>query len=170
MGPPVAFRVSQNGSRGDVQFARNFAESNPGYARGLNLFPNFIADLSAHMLWTIVLTLGRLYSSNAPAAMGAHDYGNSTGAPVLRELMPSLVYVARLLPEFSALARRLHRIALEPLLIAIWISIGVPMLRDHAAVHPEHVEAECLVTLAVAASPRLSHIDHDHVVVTDDIQ
>ena len=48
LGPPVAFSVSEDGSLGDVHFASDFAEVNPGCVRGLNLLPSFKRDLSAH--------------------------------------------------------------------------------------------------------------------------
>jgi hypothetical protein len=42
--------VGEDGSLWDVHFARNFAEANPGCVPGLNLFPGFVDDLSAHGL------------------------------------------------------------------------------------------------------------------------
>ena len=44
------------------------------------------------------------------------------------------------------------------------------MLCYLAVLHAKHVEPERLMVLAVAASPRLPHVDDDHVVLTDHIQ
>ena len=50
------------------------------------------------------------------------------------------------------------------------LSIGVPMLGDHAVLHAEHVEPKRLMVLTVLSRPRLTDIDDDHVVVADHIQ
>jgi hypothetical protein len=44
------------------------------------------------------------------------------------------------------------------------------MLRDHAVLNTEHVEAERLVMLTITTSPRLTHVNNNHVVVADHIQ
>jgi hypothetical protein len=44
------------------------------------------------------------------------------------------------------------------------------MLGDHAILNAEHIEPKRLVMLTVTAGPRLADINHDHVVVADDVQ
>jgi len=51
LAPAVALGVSKDGSLRDVHFARNFAEVNSGYVRGLDLLPCFVGDLSAHAFY-----------------------------------------------------------------------------------------------------------------------
>ena len=44
----MAVSVLEDSSLWDVHFAGDFAEANPGRVPGLNLFPSFVRDLSAH--------------------------------------------------------------------------------------------------------------------------
>jgi len=47
--------------------------------------------------------------------------------------------------------------------------ISIPVFGNLSVLYSKHVKSERLMVLSVkAARPRLSHIDHDHIVFTDD--
>ena len=49
------------------------------------------------------------------------------------------------------------------------LSIGIPVLSNHALPYTKHVESQCLMMLTIVASPRLSRVDNNHVIIADDI-